>query len=120
MPKGQKVALIGLPGSGGPPRATLTGPSGRTIRTPAAGYEKTPDYVVISDNKSATKETYFFINHPEAGAWKVDPRSGLAGDHLDPAGRRAAGPGGQGPRRRGCAADGSGSATASTRSPASR
>jgi hypothetical protein len=74
--KGQKVALIGLPGSAGPPRATLTGPSGRTIRTPAAGYEKTPDYVVISDNKSATQETYFFINHPEAGAWKVTPEAG--------------------------------------------
>jgi hypothetical protein len=76
--KGQKVALIGLPGSGGPPRVTLTGPSGRTIKTPAAGYEKTPDYVVISDDKSATKETYFFINHPEAGAWKVTPEAGSA------------------------------------------
>jgi hypothetical protein len=76
VPKGQKVALIGLPGSGGPPKATLTGPSGRTIKTPAAGYEKTPDYVVISDDKSATKETYFFINHPEAGAWKVTPEAG--------------------------------------------
>jgi hypothetical protein len=76
VPKGQKVALIGLPGSGGPPKATLTGPSGRTIKTPAAGYEKTPDYVVISDNQSATKETYFFINHPEAGAWKVTPEAG--------------------------------------------
>lgn len=74
--KGQKVALIGLPGTGGPPRATLTGPSGRTIKTPAAGYEKTADYVVISDNKSATQETYFFINHPEAGAWKVTPEAG--------------------------------------------
>ncbi|HEX4436925.1 MAG TPA: hypothetical protein VH061_09020 [Solirubrobacteraceae bacterium] len=76
VPKGQKVALIGLPGSGGPPKATLTGPSGRTIKTPAAGYEKTADYVVISDNKSATKETYFFINHPEPGAWKVTPEAG--------------------------------------------
>jgi hypothetical protein len=76
VPKGQKVALIGLPGSGGPPKATLTGPSGRTIKTPAAGYEKTTDYVVISDNKSATKETYFFINHPEPGAWKVTPEAG--------------------------------------------
>jgi hypothetical protein len=74
--KGQKVALVGLPGSGGPPRATLVGPSGRTIKMPAAGYEKTPDYVVISDNKSATQETYFFINHPEAGAWKVIPETG--------------------------------------------
>jgi hypothetical protein len=76
VPKGQKVALIGLPGSGGPPKAILTGPSGRTIKTPAAGYEKTADYVVISDNKSATKETYFFINHPEPGAWKVTPEAG--------------------------------------------
>jgi hypothetical protein len=76
VPKGQKVALIGLPGSGGPPRATLTGPSGRTIRTPAAGYEKTGDHVVISDDKSATNETYFFINHPEAGVWRVTPEAG--------------------------------------------
>jgi hypothetical protein len=74
--EGQKVAVIGLPGSGGPPRATLTGPSGRTISTPAAGYEKTPDHVVISDDRSATKETYFFINHPEAGAWKIAPEPG--------------------------------------------
>ncbi len=74
--KGQNVALIGLPGSGGPPRATLTGPSGRTIRTPSSCYEKTPDYVVICDNRSTTQETYFFINHPEPGAWKVSPEPG--------------------------------------------
>ncbi len=76
VPQGQKVAVISLPGSGGPPRATLTGPSGRTIKTPASCYEKTPDYVVICDNKSATQETYFFINHPEPGAWKVTPEAG--------------------------------------------
>ncbi len=74
--KGQKIALIGLPGSGGPPRATLTSPSGRTVRTPASCYEKTLDYVVICDNRSATQETYFFINHPEAGPWKVTPEPG--------------------------------------------
>ena len=79
VPRGQKVALIGLPGSGAAPRATLTGPSGRVISTPAAGYEKTPSDVVIVDEKSATKETYFFIDHPEAGAWKVTPEPGSAG-----------------------------------------
>lgn len=76
--KGQKVTLIGLVGSGAPPLATLTGPSGRTISTPAARYEKTPDDVVISDDQSAAKETYFFINHPEAGAWKVTLQPGSA------------------------------------------
>ena len=76
--KGQKVALVGLVGDGAPPMATLTGPSGRTITTPAGRYEKTPDDVVISDDRSAAKETYFFINHPEAGAWKVTLQPGSA------------------------------------------
>jgi hypothetical protein len=78
VPRGQMVATIGLPGSGAAPRATLTGPSGRTISTPASGYEKTPTDVVIVDEKSATKETYFFINHPEPGAWTVTPQPGSA------------------------------------------
>ena len=76
IPKGEKVATIGLPGAGGAPRATLTGPSGRTIATPVSGYEKTPSDVVIVDEKSETKETYFFIDHPEPGAWKVTPQPG--------------------------------------------
>ena len=76
--KGQKVAVVGLVGNGAPPIATLTGPSGRTIVTPAARYEKTPEDVVISDDRSTTKETYFFINHPEAGAWKVTLQPGSA------------------------------------------
>ena len=78
VPRAQKVATIGLPGSGAAPRATLTGPSGRTISTPASGYEKTPTDVVIVDEKSATKETYFFINHPEPGTWKVTLQPGSA------------------------------------------
>jgi hypothetical protein len=78
VPKGQKVAVVGLTGSGAPPLATLTGPSGRTISTPVARYEKTPDDVVISDDQSPAKETYFFINHPEAGAWKVTLEPGSA------------------------------------------
>jgi hypothetical protein len=78
IPHGQKVALIGLTGAAGAPRATLRGPSGRTIVTPASGYEKTADEVVISDEQSATKETYVFINHPEAGAWTVTPTPGSA------------------------------------------
>jgi hypothetical protein len=77
VPRGQKVALIGVPGSGAAPRVTLRGPSGRTIATPAAGYVKTADDVVIEDN-TETKETYFFINHPEAGAWTVIPEPGSA------------------------------------------
>jgi hypothetical protein len=77
VPRGEKVAVIGVPGSGAAPKVTLKGPSGRTIATPAAGYVKTADDVVIEDN-TETKETYFFINHPEAGAWTATPEPGSA------------------------------------------
>lgn len=70
VPHGQKVAVIGVVGQGNAPMVRLIGPGGRTIDTPADDFVKTPEDVVIADGKSS-HTTYFFINHPQAGTWKV-------------------------------------------------
>ena len=75
IPPGQRVAVIGVAGSGDAPDVTLTGPGGRTIATPAAGFIKMPQDVVVRDDQQ-TDTTYFFINHPEAGAWRATPVAG--------------------------------------------
>jgi hypothetical protein len=76
IPHGQSVAAIGVLGTGGAPDVTLRGPDGRTIATPADGYLKDANEVVIADG-SKTMETYFFINHPAPGKWTIasDPGS---------------------------------------------
>ncbi len=76
VPHGQGVTAIGVRGTGGAPNVTLKGPDGRTIGTPAGGYLKDPNEVVIADGRK-TMETYFFINHPAPGKWTIasDPGS---------------------------------------------
>jgi hypothetical protein len=70
VPHGQSVAAIGIHGAGGAPDVTLKGPDGRTIATPASGYLKDPNEVVIADGHK-TMETYFFINRPAPGKWTI-------------------------------------------------
>ncbi len=70
VPRGQSVAAIGVLGTGGAPNVTLKGPDGRTIATPADGYLKDANEVVIADGRK-TLETYFFINHPAPGKWTI-------------------------------------------------
>jgi hypothetical protein len=70
VPHGQSVAVVGVAGQGGAPNVTLRGPDGRTIQTPAAGYLKDANEVVIADG-SKTMETYFLINHPAPGRWQI-------------------------------------------------
>jgi hypothetical protein len=72
---GQSVAAIGVRGTGGAPDVTLKGPDGRTIATPAGGYLKDANEVVVADS-SKTMETYFFINHPAAGRWTIASNPG--------------------------------------------
>jgi hypothetical protein len=76
VPRGESVAALGVVGAGGAPNVTLRGPEGRTIQTPADGYSKDANEVVIADGKK-TMETYFFINHPAPGKWTIasDPGS---------------------------------------------
>jgi hypothetical protein len=76
VPRGQSVTAIGVLGAGGAPNVTLKGPDGRTIQTPASGYLKDSNEVVIADGRK-TMETYFFINHPAPGKWAIasDPGS---------------------------------------------
>jgi hypothetical protein len=75
VPRGEKVAAIGIAGTGGAPNVTLHGPGGRTVSTPADGYLKDPREVVIADG-AKTMETYFFIDHPEAGRWQITSNAG--------------------------------------------
>ncbi|MGA9285990.1 MAG: hypothetical protein WBV85_11175 [Solirubrobacteraceae bacterium] len=76
VPHGQSVTAIGILGAGGAPNVTLKGPDGRTIETPADGYLKDSNEVVVADGHK-TMETYFFINHPAPGKWTIasDPGS---------------------------------------------
>ena len=76
VPRGQGVAVLGVLGTGGAPTVTLKGPDGRTIATPANGFLKDANEVVIADGRK-TMETYFFINHPAPGRWTIesDPSS---------------------------------------------
>jgi hypothetical protein len=76
VPKGQTVSVIGVKGSGGAPRVTLTGPHGQTIDTPPSGYERTAHEFIVADD-SDSKETYFVIDHMAPGQWKMslDPGS---------------------------------------------
>jgi hypothetical protein len=75
VPHGQSVAAIGVVGVGGAPNVTLRGPDGRTIQTPADGYAKDANEVVIADG-AKTMETYFFLNHPAPGKWQIVSNSG--------------------------------------------
>lgn len=75
VPHGQKVAAIGVLGAGGAPNVTLSGPGGRTIATPAGGYSKDANEVVIADGQK-TMTTYFFINHPAPGKWTISSNPG--------------------------------------------
>ena len=77
VPRGQSVAALGVVGSGGAPNVTLKGPDGRTITTPADGYLKNANEVVIADGKK-TMETYFFVNHPAPGKWQIVSNPGSA------------------------------------------
>ncbi len=70
VPRGEKVAAIGVVGAGGAPNVTLRGPDGRKISTPADGYVKNSTEVVIADG-AKTMETYFFINRPAPGTWQI-------------------------------------------------
>ncbi len=74
---GQRVAAIGVLGTVGAPDVTLRGPDGRAIATPAGGYVKDPNEVVIADGRK-TMETYFFINHPAPGRWTIASNPGSA------------------------------------------
>jgi hypothetical protein len=77
VPHGQSVAALGVVGTGGAPSVTLHGPDGRTITTPANGYLKDANEVVIADGRK-TMETYFFINHPAPGKWTITSDPGSA------------------------------------------
>jgi hypothetical protein len=77
VPRRQAVTVIGVTGSGAAPRVTLHGPHGQTIDTPAGGYEKTPQLVILADDQY-THETYFFLDHAPAGAWTITPDAGSA------------------------------------------
>lgn len=77
VPHGQRVTAIGITGTGGAPRVTLKGPDGRTIETPADGYLKNSNEVVIADGRK-TMETYFFVNHPAPGKWTIESDPGSA------------------------------------------
>ena len=77
IPHGQSVAALGVVGTGGAPSVTLHGPDGRTIATPADGYLKDSNEVVIVDGRK-TMETYFFINHPAPGKWTITSDPGSA------------------------------------------
>lgn len=76
VPRGEKVAAVGVEGTGGAPNVTLVGPDGRKIATPPDGYLKDPNEFVLAD-PTKTKETYFLINHPAPGNWRIesDPSS---------------------------------------------
>ena len=78
-------------GTGGAPNVTLKGPDGRTIATPADGYLKNANEVVIADG-SKTMETYFFINHPAPGKWTDREQPRLGAGHRRAADGRAAEP----------------------------
>lgn len=70
VPRGERVAAIGVAGEGGAPDVTLRGPDGRTVSTPADGYLKNHDEVVVADGQKSM-ETYFLINHPAPGRWRI-------------------------------------------------
>jgi hypothetical protein len=75
VPRRERVAVIGVVGHDGAPRVRIIGPGRRVIDTPADGFVKTPRDVVIGDDRY-THTTYFFINHPAHGRWRVEPLAG--------------------------------------------
>ncbi len=75
VPRGQGVAVLGVLGTGGAPTVTLKAPDGRTIATPANGFLKDANEVVVADGRK-TMETYFFINHPAPGRWTIESDPG--------------------------------------------
>jgi hypothetical protein len=91
-PAGAKAAAIsstvnvaaGLPGlvvvatgTGGAPTADLVGPGGRRIGGPDLGaVTKMSSALAFRDD--TTRTTTWIVDHPAAGAWRVEPRAGSA------------------------------------------
>jgi hypothetical protein len=76
VPVGTRREEFAAVGASGPPAVTLTGPDGTTLSTPAVA-----DHIQFAGGNlalgvSSSRTTYFVIEHPHAGRWRIAPEAG--------------------------------------------
>ncbi|MHB1837034.1 MAG: hypothetical protein ACYCXW_18960 [Solirubrobacteraceae bacterium] len=76
IPRHEPRIEIAAVGAQGPPSVTLSGPGGAHLQTPS-----TPDRIALSRSGLAlsvsdSRTTYFVVEHPHAGVWRIAPSPG--------------------------------------------
>ncbi len=76
LPAGRKAAEIVAVGAGAPPRVQLIGPGGVKVSTPSQMNHMTFTGHVLAVAVSDADRTYFVIEHPAAGLWRIVAQKG--------------------------------------------
>jgi hypothetical protein len=76
LPGGLAREEFAAVGSSSPPAVTLAGPHGERLETPTQPDKITTSQQGLALAVSSSHTTYFIVQHPAAGAWRIEPHPG--------------------------------------------
>jgi len=74
IPRGLSRAEFAAVGASVPPNVTLISPAGTRISTPTDEMHPAATSTMLALSETQTKTTYFFVNRPASGVWRIVPQ----------------------------------------------